>query len=454
MKFLTLDDVQVEGKTIFIRPDLNCPVEKGKAQLSPRMVEHAKTIFELMQKGAKVVILAHQGRVGKDDFISLKGHAKMLEKEIGKLAPKKTKIAFVADVAGKKAQDTIKKLDGGQALLLENVRFLDDEEKFEKSGKSTLVQNLAPLCDIFVLDAFSVAHRAHASVVGFGGKCPCVAGRVIENELNALCKFESPKKPSLLILGGAKPSDSLPIMKQWLETGKADYALCGGAMGNLMLMASGKSLGKPSEEFLSKNEALEDFENTKKLYLKFKSKILIPSDVVVDEGAGNEKANSSGTSNAGAISSGAGNEKANSPLAGGNAGSAGIAKATSTLAGSAKTISVSSLPSNFAILDIGRQTVDAYSKQILQAGSIVLNGPMGVYEKAEFASGTKAILQAVANSPAFSLLGGGHTLSALEKFKISYSKFGYVSLSGKALVEYLSGEKLPGVKMLEDAAKK
>jgi phosphoglycerate kinase len=168
-----------------------------------------------------------------------------------------------------------------------------------------------------------------------------------------------------------------------------------------MLFASGKSLGKPSEDFLQKNGALQNFEQTKKLYAKYKSKIIIPSDVIVDN------------------------------------------------LGKAKVVDSAFLPSDFAILDIGPETARSYAKLISCAGSIVLNGPMGVYEKVQFSSGTKTVLGAVAKSGAFSLLGGGHTLSALEEFNIPYSKFGYVSLSGKALIEFLSGDELPGVKMLE-----
>ncbi|MFH0927608.1 MAG: phosphoglycerate kinase [Candidatus Micrarchaeota archaeon] len=402
MEFLTLQDVEIKNKTVFVRADLNCPVEDGKVQPSPRMVEHAKTIYKLSQMGAKTVILAHEGREGKDDFISLEQHSKLLARQLEKCSKSKIPLKFIDDVAGKKAKYAIKALKPGEALLLQNVRFLKSEIEFEKTQKSELVQNLSPLCEIFVLDAFSVSHRAQASVVGFTN-CPAVAGPVMQAELEALTHLENPKRPSLLILGGAKPADSLPILEEWIISKKADFAICGGAMGNLMLMASGKKLGTPSEEFLQTSGSLKDFEKICQFYKKFSKSLLIPQDVVVAANSG------------------------------------------------AKTISAQALPSQFPILDIGEKTIADFKKQISLAGSIVLNGPMGVYEKDEFSHGTKEILLSVANSPAFSLVGGGHTLSALEEFSIPHSKFGYVSLSGKALVEFLCGQQLPGITMLGDS---
>lgn len=405
MKFKTLDDVELKSKTVFCRIDMNCPIdEKTKLPvLSERIIAHAQTIFELANKGAKTVVLAHQGRKGDEDFTSLKEHSKMLKKQVNKLARKagslKPKLKFVSDVCGKKAQKAIKHLLEGQILVLDNVRLLDDETNFGKTGKSQLVDSLLPLCDIFVLDAFSVSHRAHASVVGFSSK-PCIAGRVMEKELKALSSFENPKKPVVFILGGAKPDDSLPILSAWLEGNKLEYALCGGTLANLMLMASGESIGK-SKEFLDKSKATEKLEVAKQLYVKFEKQIILPTDLVLDEN------------------------------------------------GKANIISTSSLPSQFEIHDIGPATIKKYKKIIKSAGSIVLNGPMGVYEKEEFSIGTKSILKAISKSSAFSLLGGGHTIEALKKFRIKHEKFGYVSLSGKALIEFLCGDKLPGVEMLE-----
>ena len=409
--FLTLDDVPLSGKTVFCRIDLNCPIDAKtkQPQLSPRISAHARTVLDLSNMGARVVLLAHQGRKGDDDFTSLAAHAKLLEKEVEKLAKKEgaksIKIRFVDDVCGSPAKAAIRSLKNGRVVLLQNVRYLDDETKYEKNGgKSELVANLGPLCQIFVLDAFSCAHRAHASVVGFHSK-PSLAGRVMAQELGALEQFKNPKRPVIFILGGAKPDDSLPILKAWLAAGKLDFALCGGVLGSLMLLASGRELGA-TEAYLEKKEALAKLDDAKALLSQYQSKIVIPLDVVTDAG------------------------------------------------GIPSVLDAEQLPSPDSIADIGPRTAQRFAGLINSAGSIVLNGPMGVYEKDAFASGTRIVLGAVSSSSAFSLLGGGHTISAIDKFKINKSNIGYISLSGKALIEYLSGEKLPGVEMLRTAAKK
>lgn len=421
--FMVLDDVPLKGKCVFCRIDLNCPVdEKTKQpQLSPRISAHARTILDLASMGAKTVLLAHQGRKGDDDFISLAPHAKLLEKEAAKLSradgKKSPQIHFVNDVCGEKAKSSVRALKNGEVVLLQNVRYLDDETKYEKNGgKSELVSKLGPLCQIFVLDAFSCAHRAHASVVGFGHpfpggpaagarSVPCVAGRVMAQELEALEKFRNPPHPVVFVLGGAKPDDSLPILASWLDAGKLDFALCGGLLGSLMLLAAGHELGA-TKQLLKKKEALAKLDYARALLNAYPEKIVLPSDVVVDAG------------------------------------------------GVPQVLDVEQLPSPNSIADIGPQTAQRFGQLIRTAGSIVLNGPMGVYEKNEFASGTRIVLMAMSQSSGFSLLGGGHTLAALDKFKIDRSRLGYVSLSGKALIEYLSGEKLPGVEMLEASAKK
>ncbi|MFH1094648.1 MAG: phosphoglycerate kinase [Candidatus Micrarchaeota archaeon] len=437
MKFKTLDDLPLEGKTVFCRLDLNCPVDEAtrQPQLSARIRAHARTVLDLSSKGAKTVLLAHQGRKGEHDFISLAPHAELLESEVRRLQKKSApplSIRFVDDVAGQKAQSAIRSLANGEVLLLENVRFLNDETTFEKTGSSELVANLSPFCEVFVLDAFSCAHRAHASVVGFcrmpSGKpgpvpgvlapagrasagpaacfpIPCMAGRVMEQELSALLSFHKPKRPVVFVLGGAKPADSLPILESWLSLKKLDWALCGGTLGNLMLLAAGREIGA-SLQFLKDERALEYLPQARALCGKYAKRLALPEDVVVDSN------------------------------------------------GSAKTLPISSLPSPFSILDIGPQTAARYADLIEHAGSIVMNGPMGVYEKDAFSHGTKVVLQAVEASRGFSLIGGGHTLAAIEKFHIDKKRLGYVSLSGKALIEYLSGDKLPGVEMLIESAKK
>jgi phosphoglycerate kinase len=238
--------------------------------------------------------------------------------------------------------------------------------------------------------------------VGFYKK-PVVAGRVMERELGALHKLKEPSRPSVFIFGGAKPDDSIGIMEHLLSEGKIDCALTCGVLGSLLVLASGRELGK-TLEFLREKKALEHLPKARELLAKYPGKILFPQDVAVSS------------------------------------------------EGKRKELAISSLPSNDSIMDIGKQTVEQYSEKIASAKTVMMNGPAGVYERDEFAFGTRAILQAIEKSKAFSVFGGGHTLSALGKFHIKKEKLGYVSLAGKALIEYLSGDELPGVKIVEDNA--
>ena len=396
---LTLDNYSFKGKTAFVRVDLNSPVDEKTlaVEKGERISGHAQTVRELSDLGARVVVLAHQGRKGDYDCISLSQHALLLGSEV------KKPVKFVDDVCGQKAKDTIRAMKDGDILLLDNVRFLDDETKYktiEENAKATLVKELSPYCDVFVLDAFSASHRAQASIVGFCKK-PVVAGRVMERELNALNKLKEPAHPAVFIFGGAKPDDSIVIMENWLSEGKIDCALTCGVLGELFILASGIELGK-TLDFLKEKKAIGYLPQARGLLEKYKGKILFPSDVAVGE------------------------------------------------AGARKELGISALPSQHSIMDIGKKTVKEYEAKIAGAKTVMMNGPAGVYEKPEFEYGTKALLKAIEASKAFSVFGGGHTLSALDKFKIDKSKLGYVSLAGKALIEYLSGEELPGVKIVED----
>ena len=403
-KFLTLDDVPVAGKTVLVRVDLNSPidVETKKILDDTRIRMHGSTtIKELVQKGAKVVVLAHQGRPGEPDFIPLKQHAEILGKVLDK------SVKYVDDVFGEKAQKAIKELQNGEVLVLENVRTFANERKKgtpEEHAKTEMVRNLAPLADLFVNDAFAAAHRAHVSIVGFTAVLPSVAGRIMEKELKSLGRvLESPEKPCVFILGGAKGDDALEISRHVLDNNIADYVLTGGVAGHLFLVAKGFNLGKPNMNFLERKQLLGFVSGIKELMEKYPYEIKVPIDVAV---------------------------KVN---------------------GKRKEISVDELPTNYSIFDIGAKTVENYAKIIRDAKSIVISGPMGVYENSEFIYGTKGIFGEVANSQAFSLAGGGHTVAALQELGLS-NKISYISTAGGALIEFLMGKKLPGVVALEKAA--
>jgi len=403
-KFLTLDDVTVKDKVALVRVDFNSAIDPKTHKIleDARIRAHAETtIKELSEKGAKVVILAHQGRKGDPDFIPLKQHAEIL----GKILKKPVK--YVDDLYGEKAKNAIKSLKNGEILVLENVRTFAGETKDgtpEEHAKTELVRNLAPLADVFVNDAFAAAHRAHVSMVGFTAVLPSVAGRIMERELKSLGKvLENPEKPCIFILGGAKADDSLEISKYVLDKEIANYVLTGGVVGQVFLAAKGVDLGKPNMDYLEKKELMSFLPGIKALIQKYPDRIKTPLDMAVE------------------------------------------------VKGKRKEISVDELPTEYPTYDIGAKTVDDYANIIRKAKSIVISGPMGVYENKEFSFGTKKILEEIANSKAFSLAGGGHTISAIEEFGLT-KKISYISTAGGALIEFLMGKKLPGVVALEKAA--
>jgi len=360
-KYLTLDDVKVKDKVVLVRVDFNSPVdpETKKILEDTRIRAHGETtIKELAEKGARVVVLAHQGRKGDPDFIPLKQHAEILSKVLGK------PVKYVDDIFGKKAKGKIKELKAGQILVLENVRMFPAETKEgtpEEHAKTELVKNLSPLANLFVNDAFAAAHRSHVSIVGFTTTLQSVAGRIMERELESLTKIlENPEKPCIFILGGAKADDSLEISRYVLDNGIADYILTGGVICQVFMTANGIDLGKSSKQFLKQQKLVELMRGVRVLEQKYPSKIRTPKDVAIE------------------------------------------------INGKRKEIDIEKLPTDHPIFDIGAKTVEDYSKIIRDAKSIVVSGPMGVYENSKFSFGTRRILEEIANSKAFSLAGGGH----------------------------------------------
>jgi phosphoglycerate kinase len=404
VKFLTLDDLSVKDKVVLVRVDFNSPVDPKTKKIldDARIRAHGETtIKELADKGAKVVVLAHQGRKGDADFIPTKQHAEILSKILGK------PVKYVDDVFGEKAKNEIKKLKSGEILVLDNVRTFAKETSEgtpEDHAKTDLVKNLASLADFFVNDAFAAAHRAHVSIIGFTAVLPSAAGRIMERELKSLSKvLEKPEKPCIFILGGAKADDSLEISKYVLDNKIADYVLTGGVVGQAFLAAKDTDLGKPNMEFLKQQKLMDLLPGIKELQPKYPEKIKVPRDVAVE------------------------------------------------VNGKRKEIPVEKLPTVYSMFDVGAKTVEDYGRTIRNAKTVVVSGPMGVYENREFSFGTKRILEEIANSKAYSLAGGGHTIGALQEFKLS-NRISYVSTAGGALIEFLMGKKLPGVTALEKAA--
>ncbi len=388
-----ISDFDVMGKKILIRVDFNCAIENGRIVPGERIEAHSRTIRKLAERGAKVIVLAHQGRKGEMDFLNLEQHAGLIGVYVGR------PVKYVDDLTGGKAKNAIENLKEGEVILLQNVRVREDE----MTEEGEIVRELSPLVDYYVLDPLSVAHRAQSSVVGFSKRIPAFYGDVISNEVNALESLKG-VKDVVFVLGGSKVKDSFNIMRSWLSGGMADKFLTGGALSILLLKAKGYSIGD-SEEYFEKEGLGKYLEDAEKILGEFGDKIEIPVDVGLKIGDERVECDSD------RIKKG-------------------------------------------EIFDIGEKTIEKYSRIISEAGAVIMNGPMGVYESEKFAKGTKSILEAIAESKSYSLIGGGHTITAIKKLGIDKSGFGYVSLAGKALIEYLCGKELPGIKALEENEKK
>ncbi|MCD6227024.1 phosphoglycerate kinase [Candidatus Micrarchaeota archaeon] len=375
---------QLKDKTVFVRVDFNVPIVDGWPVQTQRMKEHAKTVNLLLKMGAKVVLLAHQGRPGKRDFVHLDKHATVFSKIINR------PVRFVSDVVGKRAQHAVLSLRPGEVLLLDNVRMVEDEMKChdKRCKKSMLVKTYKDICDVFILDAFSVAHRAHASVIGFSDRA--IPGPVLLDEVNHLKRLKNAKNV-VLVLGGGKPEDTLKIIKKWCSDGRAYAFLLTGVPAVIIL--SYYFPNRSSIKFIEQ----KGFESLIKKYVSLsnKCKMFIPRDVNVN----------------------------------------------------GKIINIEDLSNrNVLIKDIGPKTVEYYS-QIINRKTVLFNGPAGVYEEG-YVKGTCGLLRAISKAK-MSYLGGGDTLEVLKKCRISRNKFTYVSLSGKAFIKYVSGESLPGLRMLK-----
>lgn len=398
----TLDEVEVGGRRVFVRVDINSPIDPSTGNIldDSRIRLHTETtIRELAEKGARVVVIAHQGRKGDPDFTSLRSHAQVMSRILG------FDVKFVDDIFGGKAREAIERLAPGEVLVLENVRMWDGETKkatVEEHARSELVKSLGPYVDVFVVDAFAAAHRAHASLVGFMPVARhVVAGRIMERELRALAVVRTrPRRPCIYVLGGAKAEDAADVASAVLSQGVADAVLTGGLVANLFLAAKGVDLGAPNMEVLKERGFMELMPRFREVLDAFEDRVLLPVDLAVDRG------------------------------------------------GVRVDIGLEELPTQYLIKDVGLRTAGEYSKVLRGARSVVMNGPMGVFEVEDFAKATRIVLEAIVESKAFSVVGGGHTIAAVEKLGLA-GKISHVSTGGGALMEFLSRGTLPVVEELK-----
>ena len=404
LDFYTIDDFDLDDKTVLVRVDINSPVDPSSGLIldDTRIKLHAETIAELSKKGAKTVVLAHQSRPGKKDFTTLKQHADALSNIL------KHEVAYVDDIFGSHARDAIGKMKRGDILLLENVRFYSEEilKRDPKLQSEThMVQNLAPMADYFVNDAFAAAHRSQPSLVGFAFALPSAAGRIMERELKALYNaMNNVQKTLYLRTWGVKVDDSIMVMENVLENGSADYILTTGLVANIFLWGYGVNIRKYNKEFIEKKGYCDFVRKSKKLLKNFGDQIILPKDLAVCMGDKRVE------------------------------------------------FSVEDLP-NQPIFDIGTETIKEYAGYIRRANTLFANGPAGVFEKDDFNIGTDDILNAIASSPGFSIIGGGHLAAAANQMGLSKG-ISHISSGGGASINLLAGEDLPVVTVLRDHAAK
>ncbi len=393
---LTLDDLETTGKTVFVRVDMNCPINPKNLEIieSSRISEASVTISDLAR--SKVVVASHQGRVGRYDYTGMNQHAQILAKLLGK------KVDYVEDVIGPEARKRISSMSDGDVLLLDNLRFCAEENyEFnpEDAANTVMVRRLSELLDVCVLDCFPSAHRAHPSIVGFPYLLPSCGGRLVAREIQSLSKVLTVAKgPYIVVLGGSKISDRLEAIDTLIQSGRADRVLLTGLISNIFLVAQGKMKRTP---MIAKQDVLID--KAEKLILKYPNVFTTPMDMAIEKnGKRVEK-------------------------------------------------DVDALDENDIVLDIGHKTVDSYAKIIKSAGTVFISGPAGAFERSDYAYGTENLLKIVASSMSTTIVSGGHLTAALQKFSVR-DQINHVSTAGGALVLYLAGKKLPMIDALEMAA--
>ena len=392
----TLDEFHLKGKTVLCRVDMNQPVDKATDTLksTQRIEACSKTVKEIADGGAKVVLLAHQGSdIEYKNFYCTRPHAKVLSGILGR------EVKWIGDVTGPAARAAIKELKDGEILLLDNVRFCAEEQ-------TEVVRKLAPLADLYVCDAFAAAHRDQPSLCGFEEVLPSAMGRLFEEEYCVVSGLmEAPQRPCVFVLGGAKISDAFMMMETVITNGTADKILTGGLAGNILLAAKGEEIGKGSMDFIFKSNYGEYIDVAKELLRKYADKIVLPLDLGYVED------------------------------------------------GQRKECELGSVPAHIGAVDVGGKTIALYRDVIANAATVFVNGPMGVFEEAPSEAGTKAVFEALAQTKAYTVVGGGDSVTAAKKYKVT-DKLGYVCTGGGALIRFLTGEELPVVKALRHAAEK
>ena len=405
----SLNGIDLQGKKVLLRPDINSPVDPVTKKIvnDNRIVKTIPVIKDLLEKGAGVAIIAHQGdTLDYQNLVDLSEHADRLTELLGQ------KVEYIDDVCGPAAIERVKNLKAGEVVILGNLRYLTEEvSTFEKDVKQTAeeythcweVRKLAPLFDFYVNEAFSAAHRNSPSMVAFQELLPTAAGPLLFKEYEALYNvLHNAEQPCVFVLGGAKISDAYGMMRPVLENGTADAILTTGVTGLVMLYASGVNIGEKTLKFLKDKDLLGFVDDSRKFLAEFPGKIFMPVDVAYEKD------------------------------------------------GERVEINITEMPIDSLYPDIGQKTVAAYREILNKAKTVFANGPAGVYENPMFEYGTREVWKAIAESPAYSVIGGGDTISSATKF-IDLNDISYVCTGGGAMVRFMSGKKMPLITAMEKA---
>ena len=406
----TLDDLALAGKVVLCRVDINSPLDPATGGLADttRIKGCAPTVRELAEGGARVVLLAHQGGdLEYHNYASTAPHAQVLAELIGR------PVAFIDDVCGPAARQAVAALADGEVLLLDNVRYCGEELTLfetalklspEEQAKTLVVRKLAPLADLYVCDAFAAAHRSQPTLVGFEQLLPSAMGRLFEHEYENLARLrEAPARPCVFLLGGTKIAEAFPMMAAALADGTVDMVLTAGLVANVMLAAAGSDIGAPSLEFIRASQLERFIDESKAILAEHADKIVLPLDLAYVRG------------------------------------------------GRRVEVAVAELPVVAQLVDLGQRTVASYLEHIAAAATVFANGPAGVFEKPETEYGTRSLWEAMARGEAFSALGGGDSVRAVNAFGLA-EQFDYICTAGGAMVQFMSGKPLPVIEALQASA--
>jgi len=383
--------------TVMLRVDFNSPIDPSSNQIldDKRFREHLPTVQAL--EDARLVVLTHQSRPGKKDYTTLEAHAAKLERLLGR------PVTYVDDIFGRCAREAIRNAKRGDVLMLENLRFSAEENltlKPEEAKKTILVRRLASMADSYVNDAFGTAHRSQPSIVGMPLALPSVAGLLMEKEVANLSRvFSGAPRPITFVLGGTKVDDSIAVAKNVLERGTADRVIIVGVVGNVFLLAAGYDIGQPSIQLIDHLGYRDEVARAGELLEVYRDRISLPRSVAVRED------------------------------------------------GERVEYRVSDIPEDGQVLDIGSESIRGFTGEITESGTVVVNGPAGLFEEEEFAIGTYDLLRA-ASTVEFSVVGGGHSGVAIERLGLE-DRFSHISTGGGAAIEFLTGKKMPAIEALE-----